>query len=60
MRLLVNRMDDHWSDDYPNELFEFGEQFICMDGYESYLDIDSLMLLLWKMDQRIKELESKQ
>ncbi|NBX50574.1 hypothetical protein EBT25_11710 [bacterium] len=60
MTLLVNRMDDDWSEDYPDEMFEFGSQFMYMSGYDSYLDLDSLMVLLWKMDQRIKELENKQ
>ena len=59
MTLLVNEMDDDWSKDYPEEMFEFGSQFIYMRGYDTCLDIDSLMVLLWKMDQRIKELESK-
>jgi hypothetical protein len=59
MTLLVNRTDDGWSKDYPEEMFEFGSQFMCMHGYDSYLDLDSLMVLLWKMDQRIKELESR-
>jgi hypothetical protein len=30
-----------------------------MDGYDTDIDVDSLMVLLWKMDTRIKELEAK-
>lgn len=47
-------------EDFPDELWEFGGQFICSRGYDQELDIDSLMLLLWQMQKRIKMLESAQ
>lgn len=42
----------------PDELWEFGSQFIVNRGYDPDMDIDSLMLLLWRMEKRIKELEA--
>jgi hypothetical protein len=46
-------------DEVPDELWEHGSQYLTMDGYDTNIDVDSLMVLLWKMDTRIKELESK-
>ena len=45
----------------PKEYYDFVNQFIYTQGsWESQLDIDSLMLLLWQMHQRIIELEARQ
>ena len=46
-------------DKVPDELWEHGSQYITTDGYDTDIDVDSLMVLLWKMDTRIKELEAK-
>jgi hypothetical protein len=42
----------------PDDLWEFGSQFIISRGYEQEIDIDSLLVLLWNMQRRIQELES--
>lgn len=42
----------------PDDLWEFGSQFIISRGYEYEIDIDSLMVLLWNMQRRIEKLES--
>lgn len=44
----------------PDELWEFGSQIIVNRGYDLDLDIDSLMILLWRMEKRIKGLEAQQ
>ena len=42
----------------PDDLWEFGSQFIISRGYEHQIDVDSLMVLLWNMQRRIEKLES--
>jgi hypothetical protein len=56
MNLLSTKIN--W-DEVPDELWKHGSQYLTMDGYDTNIDVDSLMVLLWKMDTRIKELESK-
>jgi hypothetical protein len=46
-------------DEVPDELWEHGSQYLLTNEYDTDIDVDSLMLLLWKMDTRIKELEAK-
>jgi hypothetical protein len=55
MKLLSRNPD---FEQMPDELWEFGSQFIVNRGYDLDMDIDSLMLLLWRMEKRIKELEA--
>lgn len=55
MKLLSQNVD--W-DDYPDSFWDHGSQYIFTRGYEVNLDIDSLMILLWRMDQRITQLET--
>jgi hypothetical protein len=55
MKLLSENLDFN---SYPDALWELGSQFIVSRGYEQEIDIDSLMVLLWKMQQRIEKLES--
>jgi len=55
MKLLSEDTDFN---SYPDALWEFGSQFIINRGYDQEMDIDSLMILLWKMQQRIEKLES--
>ena len=55
MKLLRKHLDDAG---LPDDLWEFGSQFIISRGYAHEIDIDSLMVLLWKMQQRIEKLES--
>ena len=55
MKLLRKHLDDAG---LPDDLWEFGSQFIIPRGYTHEIDIDSLMVLLWKMQQRIEKLES--
>lgn len=56
MKLLSYDVD--WEADYPNSLWDHGAQYIITRGYDVDLDIDSLMILLWRMDQRITQLET--
>jgi hypothetical protein len=53
--LLSKNID--W-EDCPDDLWSHGSQYITSRGYEVNLDIDSLMILLWRMDQRITQLET--
>lgn len=55
MKLLRKHLDDAG---LPDDLWEFGSQFIISRGYEHEIDIDSLMVLLWNMQRRIEKLES--
>jgi hypothetical protein len=55
MKLLGKHLDDAG---LPDDLWEFGSQFIISRGYEHEIDIDSLMVLLWNMQRRIEKLES--
>ena len=55
MKLLSFNVD--W-DDYPDSLWDHGAQYVISQGYNVNLDVDSLMILLWRMDQRITELET--
>ena len=55
MKLLSEDTDFN---SYPDALWELGSQFIVSRGYEQEINIDSLMVLLWKMQQRIEKLES--
>lgn len=42
----------------PDEYYDFVSQFTYWQGsYASQIDTESLMILLWQMDQRIKQLE---
>ena len=55
MTLLSENLDFN---SYPDDLWELGAQFITLHGYEQHIDVDSLMMLLWRMQKRIEELES--
>ena len=45
-------------EDCPDDLWNHGAQYIITRGYDVDLDVDSLMILLWRMDQRITQLET--
>jgi hypothetical protein len=55
VKLLSYNVD--WGD-YPDSLWDHGAQYIITQGYDVDLDVDSLMILLWRMDQRITQLET--
>jgi hypothetical protein len=55
VKLLSYNVD--W-DDYPNSFWDHGAQYVISQGYDVDLDVDSLMILLWRMDQRITQLET--
>jgi hypothetical protein len=45
--------------DLPDDYYDFVSQFTYWQGsYVSQLDTESLMILLWQMDKRIKQLEA--
>lgn len=56
MSFLLARITDE--DDLPGDYYEFVAQFTYWQGsHASQIDTESLMLLLWQMDRRIKRLE---
>ena len=56
---LLARVTDE--SELPNEYYEFVSQFTYWQGsHASQIDTESLMLLLWQMHQRIKQLETNQ
>jgi len=56
MKLLSDQSDWH---DYPEEFWDHSAQFTFATGFNSRLDVDSLMILPWQMDKRIKSLEAQ-
>jgi hypothetical protein len=59
MSFLLARVTDE--SDLPDDYYSFVQQFTYWQGsYTSQLDTESLMILLWQMDKRIKELEANQ
>ena len=59
MSFLLARVTDE--SDLPDDYYSFVQQFTYWQGsYASQLDTESLMILLWQMDKRIKELEANQ
>ena len=57
MAFLLARVTDE--SDLPDDYYEFVQQFIYWQGsHASQLDTESLMILLWQMHKRIKELET--
>jgi hypothetical protein len=45
--------------DLPDDYYDFVSQFTyCQGSYAFQLDTESLMILLWQMDKRIKQLEA--
>ena len=43
----------------PDSYYEFVSQFIYNQGsWESKIDVESLMILLWRMHSRIQDLEA--
>lgn len=56
MSFLLARITDE--DDLPDDYYEFVAQFTYWQGsHASQIDTESLMILLWQLDQRIKQLE---
>jgi len=55
VKLLSYNVD--WND-YPNSFWDHGAQYVFSQGYDVDLDVDSLMILLSRMDQRITQLET--
>ena len=59
MSFLLARVTDE--SDLPDDYYSFVQQFTYWQGsYASQLDTESLMILLWQMDKRIKKLEANQ
>jgi hypothetical protein len=57
MPFLLARVTDE--SDLPDDYYDFVSQFTYWQGsHASQLDTESLMILLWQMDKRIKKLES--
>lgn len=57
MPFLLARVTDE--SDFPDDYYNFVSQFTYWQGsHASQLDTESLMLLLWQMHQRIKQLEN--
>jgi len=53
---LLARVTDE--SELPNEYYEFVSQFTYWQGsHASQVDTESLMILLWQMHERIKQLE---
>ena len=56
MPFLLARITDE--SELPDEYYEFVSQFTYWQGsHASQIDTESLMLLLWQMHERIKQLE---
>jgi hypothetical protein len=56
---LLARVTDE--SELPNDYYVFVSQFTYWQGsHASQIDTESLMLLLWQMHQRIKQLETNQ
>ena len=55
--LLARVMDES---EFPDEFYEkFAAQFCYWQGsHAAQIDVESLMILLWQMEQRIKQLEA--
>jgi hypothetical protein len=57
MPFLLARVTDE--SDFPDDYYDFVSQFTYWQGsLASQLDTESLMILLWQMHKRIKELET--
>ena len=57
MAFLLARVTDE--SDLPDDYYAFVQQFTYWQGsHASQIDTESLMLLLWQMHERIKELET--
>lgn len=57
MSFLLARITDE--DDLSDDYYDFVAQFTYWQGsHASQIDTESLMILLWQMDRRIKQLES--
>ena len=56
---LLARVTDE--SELPEDYYDFVSQFTYWQGsHASQIDTESLMLLLWQMHQRIKQLEANQ
>ena len=56
---LLARVTDE--SELPEDYYDFVSQFTYWQGsHASQIDTESLMLLLWQMHQRIKQLETNQ
>ena len=56
MSFLLARVTDE--SDLPDDYYKFVSQFTYWQGsHASQLDTESLMILLWQMDKRIKKME---
>ena len=58
MSFLLARITDE--SELPDKFYEeFAAQFCYWQGsYAPQIDVESLMILLWQMEQRIKQLEA--
>ena len=58
MAFLLARVTDE--SDLPDDYYAFVQQFTYWQGsHASQIDTESLMLLLWQMHERIKQLEAQ-
>ena len=56
MSFLLARITDE--SELPDEYYDFVSQFTYWQGsHASQIDTESLMILLWQMHERIKQLE---